>query len=84
VNAAKDNGIAIRFFRVVSETEGVTHVIGDTLDGVNLVIMRKDDGIAFFFKRNDFFLYGREWCLLANAWWKNKWFVIERSGWHIQ
>ena len=50
MHAAEGNDIGIGFFRLIGESQRVTHVVSHVLNGFNLVIMSEDNGVTFFFK----------------------------------
>ena len=82
VDATKNNGIAVGCFGVVGEAEGIAHVIGDPLDCFDLIIVCEDDGVAFLFQGEDFFLNRGEGCFVSGAGSENHRFVIKRSVSH--
>ena len=46
--------------RLVGETEGVAHVVGDSLDGLDLVIVAEEDGVSLLLEAEDFLLLGTQ------------------------
>ena len=82
VDPAENNGIAVGRFSVIGEAEGIAHVIGDPLDRFDLIIVGENDGVAFLFQGEDFFLNRIEGRFLSGAGSENHRFVVERSGSH--
>ena len=60
VDAAEENDVGLGGLRLIGEAEGIADVIGDLLDGLDLVIVREDDGVALAFQGEDFLLDGSE------------------------
>ena len=56
---------AVRLLGSVGQAKGVTHVVGDPLDRVDLVVVRENDRVAGFLEREDFLLKRRQGCLLS-------------------
>jgi len=49
VYTAKEDGVGLGFGGFVGEAKGVSHEIGHSLDGLNLVIVGEDEGVGLFF-----------------------------------
>lgn len=56
MNSAEGDDFGIGFLSFISEAEGVADVIGNILDGADLVIMGKNDGVLLLFEAKNIFL----------------------------
>src|SRR5690606_32386736 len=61
------------------EAERIAHVVGDLLNGLDLVVVGEDDGVAFALEGEDFLLDGRE-RRRGVAGRENERFVVEIGG----
>ena len=55
VNSAEGDDVGIGFAGLVGEAQGVAHVVGDVLDGADLVVVGENDGVLFFLETKDVF-----------------------------
>ena len=56
MNSAENDNLRIGFGCLPSQAKGVSDIVRDLLDGIDLVIVAKKDGILFFLKSKNFFL----------------------------
>ena len=54
MDAAEGDDIGLGFRGAVSQTERIAHMVSQLLDLGDLVVVREDDGVAFFFETLDF------------------------------
>ena len=55
VDAAEADDVGVGFLSLVCQTEGIADVVGEILNGADLVVVGQDDGIAFFFEAQNIF-----------------------------
>jgi hypothetical protein len=84
MNAAKKNHIGLRLLCLVRETEGVTDIICDPLDLLDLVVVSENDRVALPLQFENLLLDGgqrREFALRMI----NERFIVENGGhgWRI-
>jgi hypothetical protein len=82
VYAAKNDTIAICFSRTIGKTEGVPYVVSYPLNLVDLIVVRENNGVALFFKREYLELQRREWFLFPDARVEDHRFVVESRSCH--
>ena len=56
MNTAENDNLRIGLGSLPSQAKGVSDIVRDLLDGIDLVIMAEKDGILFFLKSKNFFL----------------------------
>ena len=57
MDTAKYDDLGVGLGGLVGKTEGVSHVIGDFLNGFDLVVVAKDYRVALLFEPKDFLLF---------------------------
>ena len=63
MDAAEADDVGVGFLSFVCQTEGIADIVGEILNGADLVVVGQDDGVTFFFKAQYIFLQVEDWCV---------------------
>ena len=56
MDAAEDDDVGCSLLRFLRQREAVSHIVGEFLYLVSLLVMSQDDGVLFFLQSQDFLL----------------------------